>query len=213
MIINLEILEASYIYDKEEVLNLNTKILVPKMIERRRLTRASKLIIELISKINFNNERIIYGTGYGELLYTSKILKSILNNESVSPTDFQNSVYNTAVSYSSILSSNTSEILTISSGDKTSEKVLKVGAVKSLDLDNIILIASETMNIESINEINKCNSNLECAVLLKIRFTQKEANFVFKDFEGMKDIPKSLIDMFKIAMSFNEKNNVIGIKI
>ena len=82
-----------------------------------------------------------------------------------------------------------------------------------MDLDNIILIASETMNIESINEINKCNSNLECAVLLKIRFTQKEANFVFKDFEGMKDIPKSLIDMFKIAMSFNEKNNVIGIKI
>ena len=56
MIINLEILEASYIYDKEEVLNLNTKILVPKMIQRRRLTRASKLIIELISKINFNNE-------------------------------------------------------------------------------------------------------------------------------------------------------------
>ena len=88
-----------------------------------------------------------------------------------------------------------------------------MGAVKSLDLDNIILIASETMNIESINEINKCISNLECAVLLKIRFTQKEANFVFKDFEGMKDIPKSLIDMFKIAMSFNEKNNVIGIKI
>lgn len=57
----------------------------------------------------------------------------------ISPTDFQNSVYNTAVSYVSILMHNQYEILTISSGDKTSLNVLKAGALKALDGDEILL--------------------------------------------------------------------------
>ena len=126
MKINLEILSASYLFGEKEIENLNTKELVPAMILRRRLTRASKLIIELMSNVDFKEGRIIYGTSFGELLATSNILNAILKNDILSPTDFQNSVYNTAVSYASILFKNTSEILTISSGEQTSLKVLKV---------------------------------------------------------------------------------------
>ena len=111
MKINLEILDAAFLYDKKQITDLNTKELVPKMVLRRRLTRASKLVIELIPKVGFKNGRIIYGSGYGELLATSNILKAISNNSGVSPTDFQNSVYNTAVSYASILSDNNNKCI------------------------------------------------------------------------------------------------------
>ncbi len=57
----------------------------------------------------------------------------------------QNSVYNTAVSYASILFENKNEILTISSGDETSLKVLKAGGIKALDNDEVVLICSETL--------------------------------------------------------------------
>ena len=63
MKINLEITDASIIFGEKAVEDLNTKELVPKMVLRRRLTRASKLVIELMSKVEFNQGRIIFGTG------------------------------------------------------------------------------------------------------------------------------------------------------
>ena len=213
MKINLEILDASYIYNEIEVENLKTKEIVPKMILRRRLTKASKLVLELMNNVNFQHGRIVYGTGYGEVLATANILKAILNKDHVSPTDFQNSVYNTAVSYASIMAKNKSEILTISSGDKTSAKVLKVGAVKALDLDEILLISLETMNIENIEEINKCNNYLECAVLLKVKVTTEDSNFVYsKDLKDL-NLPSSVQDMFLIAKNYSKKNNIVEVNL
>jgi hypothetical protein len=87
----------------------------------------------------------------------------------LSPTDFQNSVYNTAVSYASILFENKNEILTISSGDETSFKVLKAGAIKALDNDEVVLICSETINIPNIQEVNSCIDFLESVVALKVK--------------------------------------------
>lgn len=213
MKINLEILNASYIFDEKEITNLNTKELVPKMMVRRRLTRASKLVIELLSKVNFKQGRIIFGTAYGELLATSKILNAISNKEIISPTDFQNSVYNTAVSYASILSKNTSEILTVSSGEETSLKVLKVGAIKALDNDEILLVCAESLNINSIEEINNCIKYLECAVALKVKLTLEEPTINFKDIQNT-EYPKSIEHIMHIAQSFNTNNkNIIEIDI
>lgn len=213
MKINLEILESSYLFDDKEIENLNTKELVPTMVLRRRLTRASKLVIELINNVNFNNGRIIYGTAYGELLATADILNAILKDDILSPTDFQNSVYNTAVSYSSILFKNNSEILTISSGDETSLKLLKVGAIKALDGDKLLLVCTETLNIENIDEVNNCIKYLETAVALKVKVTTQAATIDMSNIlnEGF---PKSIEHFMYIAKNVsNDKPNIIEVNL
>ncbi|CAM3499584.1 beta-ketoacyl synthase chain length factor [Arcobacter aquimarinus] len=211
MKINLEILESSYLFGNKEIENLNTKELVPTMVLRRRLTKAAKLVIELINNVNFNNGRIIYGTAYGELLATSNILNAILKNDILSPTDFQNSVYNTAVSYSSILFKNNSEILTISSGDETSLKALKVGAIKALDGDELLLICTETLNIDNIEEVNNCIEYLEVAVALKVRVTDQAATIDINNISN-EGFPKSVEHFMYIAKKFsNDKKNIIEV--
>lgn len=213
MKINLEILESSYLFGDKEIENLNTKELVPTMVLRRRLTKAAKLVVELINNVKFNNGRIIYGTAYGELLATADILNAILKDDILSPTDFQNSVYNTAVSYSSILFKNNSEILTISSGDETSLKLLKVGAIKALDGDELLLICTETLNIENIDEINNCIKYLETAVALKVRVTTQAATMDITNIlnEGS---PKSIEHFMYIAKNIsNDKQNIIEVNL
>lgn len=213
MKINLEILSASYLFGEKEIENLNTKELVPAMILRRRLTRASKLIIELMSNVDFKEGRIIYGTSFGELLATSNILNSILKNDILSPTDFQNSVYNTAVSYASILFKNTSEILTISSGEQTSLKVLKVGAIKALDEDEILLVCCETLNINNIEEVNYCIDFLESAVALKVKISKEKATINFENMQN-NAYPKAIEHILHIAKNFkNDKKNIIEVEI
>ncbi|NQY25212.1 MAG: beta-ketoacyl synthase chain length factor [Campylobacteraceae bacterium] len=213
MKINLKILDASYLYGENEISSLNTKKIVPKMMQRRRLTKASKLLLELMNNIRFTKGRIIYGTAFGELLATSKILKSILNEETVSPTDFQNSVYNTAVSYASILHNNEEEILTISSGDRTSLSVLKVAAVKAMDNDELLLLCSETINIENIDVLNKCQNYLECAVALRVKITQEEESLFYKTNKSEINVPISMRAMLNIAMNFKKSANVIGVEV
>lgn len=213
MEINLEILDATYIFNENEVKDLKTKELVPQMIFRRRLTRASKLLIELLSKIEIDNNRIIYGSSFGELLSSDNILKAIKNNDILSPTDFQNSVYNTAVSYYSILTKNEKEITTISSGDETSLKVLKAGAIKALDGDEIILVCCETLNIGNIEDINSCIKYLEVAVAVKIKLTLENETLFIKNTNNEK-FPMSITHILNIAKEFvREKKNIIKIKI
>lgn len=213
MKINLEILSATYLVADEEIGDLRTKELVPKMVFRRRLTRAAKLVVEAVDKVGFENGRIVYGSAFGELKASANILSAILNDQMISPTDFQNSVYNTAVSYLSILKNNKNEILTISSGDKTAEKILKVGAVKALDGDEILLLASETMNIENIEQINNCIDTLENVVALKVRVTEEKANINILN-ENNSKYPESISQMIEIAKNYDEnKQNVIEIQI
>lgn len=213
MKINLEILDASYIFANEAVSDLNTKKLVPKMVLRRRLTRASKLVIELMENIDAKDKRIVFGTSFGELLATSKILNAILEEDILSPTDFQNSVYNTAVSYASILFGNPNEILTISSGDETSLKVLKAGAIKALDEDELLLVVCETINIDKLEEVNDCIDFLESAVALKVKASSKETTINYNDFEE-KGFPKSVEHMLNIAKKFDKNSeNVIEVEL
>ncbi len=213
MKINLEILNSAFIFANEAIEELNTKELVPKMVLRRRLTRASKIAVFLANQIGINNERIIFGSSFGELPATANILNSILNKEPISPTAFQNSVYNTPVSYLSMLTNNKNEIMTISSGDNTSMNVLKAAAIKSLDEDTLVLIVIETLNIDNINQVNNCIDNLECGVALKVRISNKEKNLDFIDISNENNIPLSTLDMFNIAKQYqeDESKNIIEI--
>lgn len=212
MTIHLEILAASYIFAQNSVESLTTKELVPQMIIRRRLTQGSKLSIELISKLNAKgDERVICGSSFGELPTTASILNALYKKEPISPTDFQNSVYNTAISYFSILNKNKSEMLTISSGDETSLKVLRAGALKAIDGDELILICFETLNIENIEQVNKCIDYLESAVALRVKITQKEANMAVGKCD-MQGIANSISHMLYVAkQSEIIQNPILGI--
>ena len=213
MNINLEILDAFYLCDKKEIENLNTKELVPQMVFRRRLTKASKLVIEALAKLDSKNNRILYGSSFGELLASASILKAIINKDMLSPTDFQNSVYNTAVSYASILFANKKEILTISSGDTTSLKVLKAAAIKSLDKDELVLICSETLNIPNIEDINTCIEYMEVVVALKVKFTEEKETMNINNI-SLVGFPKSIEQIMFIAQNFNYNNkNIVKIDI
>lgn len=210
MKINLEIVDAAYIYAKEEIDELNTKELVPKMATRRRLTRASKIAVYLASKIAYNNERIVYGSSFGELYATENILETIAKQEAISPTQFQNSVYNIPVSYLSMLSNNKNEIMTISSGDKTSKDILKAGAIKSMDGDEIILMVIESLNINAIEDLNSCVDHLECGVALKVKLTTQQKNLEFDSLNELK-LPSSTVEMFNIAKKCSETKNIIEV--
>ena len=213
MKINLEIVKSACIYDNQEISNLNTKADVPKMVFRRRLTRAAKLIIELINKVEFKQGRIMYSSAFGELPATANILNAILNSEGISPTDFQNSVYNTPVSYSSILQKNETEIMTISCGDASSEKLLKMGAIKALDGDEILLLATETMNIDNIDTVNNCIEYLESAVAIIVKKTEQAPTLTSLDNIDTK-FPKSIAPLIALCKKCSsENNNIIGIEI
>ena len=213
MEINLEILDATYIFNENEVKDLKTKELVPQMVFRRRLTKASKLVIEALHKIDAKNSRIIYGSSFGELLSSSNILKAILDESMLSPTDFQNSVYNTAVSYASILFENKNEILTISSGDETSLKVLKAGAIKALDNDEVVLICSETINIPNIQEVNSCIDFLESVVALKVKISKEDSTINLENIT-LKGFPNSIKHLMFIAQNFDRtKKNIVRVDI
>ena len=214
MKINLEIIESAYVYAPKEIEDLNTKALVPKMIIRRRLTRAAKIAIYLENKVSLSNSRIIYGSSFGELGVTANILHAINANEAISPTHFQNSVYNTAVSYLSMLNENENEIMTISSGDKTSLNVLKAGAIKALDGDILWLLATETLNIDRIEEVNSCIDFLECGVALKVKLSDKKKTMDLSNIQNDKKMPLSVFHMLHIAQNIHhDKLNIIEVTV
>lgn len=200
MKVNLEIINRAYLLAQESIETPHLKTIVPNMLMRRRLTKAAKIIMELIEKVGFVQGRILCGSGYGELETTANILNAIKDSQPISPTDFQNSVYNTAVSYVSILMHNQYEILTISSGDKTSLNVLKAGALKALDGDEILLLCCETLNIPHIEDVNQCIDFLESGVALIVKQTDKPATVTLKK-SDVKGIAPSIREMLYLAQS------------
>ena len=212
MKINLEILDCAFISAEQEIEDLQTKKLVPKMVTRRRLTRAAKIVIYLADQVNFTKGRIVYGNNFGELNATANIINAIKDKESISPTHFQNSVYNTAVSYLSILHANQEEILTISSGDNTAKNVLKLGAVKALQGDTLLLLVTETLNIDKIEEVNHCIDYLECGAALKVRLSSDSPTVDHTKIEKIKGLPLSVQEIFALAKNLDkQKKNIIEV--
>ena len=199
MKVNLEILSSAYLLGEKSLELPRIKELVPQMMVRRRLTKAAKICVELLNSVeHFEGGRIICGSAFGELETTANILNAIKDEQPLSPTDFQNSVYNTAVSYLSILYHNHNEILTISSGDKTSLNVLKAGALKALDGDVLLLLCFETLDIPNIEQVNHCIDYLESGVALVVRATEEKATLTLQKSE-LAGVPNSISEMLYIA--------------
>ncbi len=157
--------------------DLDEKRIVPKMMLRRRLTRSARLMVYLADACGFSEGPVVYGSAYGEMQATADIVGAIAANEPISPTAFQNSVYNTAPSYFSLLHGNREEILTVSSGDATSANVLQTGALQAVThAKEVLLVCCEAINIPNIEEVNSCTDYLESGVALTLVPTESDVN-------------------------------------
>ncbi|MEN8303752.1 MAG: beta-ketoacyl synthase chain length factor [Campylobacterota bacterium] len=191
MRVNVEIVKYALVHDPLKLESLNEKELVKKMILRRRLSRASRILVNLADSCGFKTGTMVYGSAYGELIDTVSILEAIKKEDFVSPTAFQNSVYNTAPSYHSIVQGNTSEILTLSCGDSTSYKVMQQGALSTLSQDEVFVSSIEAMNFDGVEIFNKCKNELEYGISFVIKKTDKEANVKVEN-KLQKGVPASL---------------------
>ena len=193
----LNIISSHKIYAPTKIESLDEKKLVPNMMMRRRLTRNAKVMIYLSDKCGFEDGKVVYGSCYSELEETSKIADAALGDTPLSPTSFQNSVYNTAPSYFSLLKKDKDEIITISSGSKTSLDALKTAALQALvSKQRVLCVAIECINVKNIDEVNKCAGYLEAGVGVVIEISE--------DSDGAKEIQKcnivGIIDSLKDLM-------------
>jgi hypothetical protein len=195
----INICSASKIYDKTRIDDLEEKRLVPNMMLRRRLTRNAKVMLYLSDKCGFMNGKVVYGSCFGEIEETAKIADAVAFRTTLSPTVFQNSVYNTASSYFSLINSDTDEILTISNGMKTSLDALKIAALQALiHNEKILCVAVECLNIKNIEQINRCANFLEAGagVVLEITSDEKDAHEIESiKFEGIIDSLQVLMNV------------------
>ena len=213
MKINVEIVSYSLINDAVKIENLNEKELVPKMMIRRRLSRSSKIFIYLASETGFKTGNVVYGSAYGELIDSVSILESINNKTIVSPSSFQNSVYNTAASYHSIISGNKSEISTISSGDNTSHTIMKEAGLVLQRVDEVFVCSIEAMNFKGVEKINRCDNDLEYGIAFVLRKTNDKATLVVDSISEL-CVPKSLEWMKSLYdLCRKDKRNIVEIEL
>jgi len=203
MKVAVNILSAKKVYGLNKIDDLEEKRIVPKMILRRRLTRNAKIMLYIADKCGFKNGKIVYASAFGELQATAGITEAILNNTQISPTLFQNSVYNSAPSYFSLLNEDRDEIITISSGMKSSKDAIKTAALQSLvSKQSVLCVASECLNIENIDEVNSCTKYLEAGAGAVLEVTQDLDNAV--DIKDLKDdgVIDSLQDLISLVNMF-----------
>lgn len=216
MQINLEIVKYSKIEDTQKIENLNEKNIVTDMMLRRRLTRNARITLYLTDQIGSWDVPIIIGNAYGEVNETFDILRAIAAGETVSPTAFQNSVHNTPASYLSIVGKNKGYITTVSDLYETARSVLRVGAVKSLTYDTLLLIVSDSIDFERVDELNHCGVNImECGVAFLVRQTEKQATIALtqKIYPGYSPTIWPMLELFEHAMQLGEKEKIIAIEI
>ena len=165
MKMNFIVKAAAKVTADEKCENLDEKRIVPKMMLRRRLTRSARIMVYLADACDFRDGAVVYGSAYGEMQATADIVGAIDANEPISPTAFQNSVYNTAPSYFSLLHGNKQEILTIPSGDDTAANVLQTGVLQAVTPnEEVLLCSSEAHNIPTIAEGKQSPAYLESVV-------------------------------------------------
>jgi len=208
----LNLISSAKIYAPVKLENLDEKRLASNMMTRRRLTRNSKVMLYLSDKCGFENGKIVYGSCFSELEETAKIANAVLEEGMLSPTSFQNSVYNTAPSYFSLINKDTDEIITISSGMKTSLDTLKTAALQALvSGEKVLCVCVECINIKNIEEINRCTKFLEAgvAVVLEIAKDESEAKEIVPlQVEGIMD---SLQDLMSVVNMY--ENGIRKIKV
>jgi len=214
MKINLKILGSAYISADEKCDTLEEKVLVSNMMLRRRLTRGARIAIYLASKVGYDNEKIVFGSAYGEVQSTVSVVESIYNKTALSPTAFQNSVHNTPVSYLSIVSGNTAEVTTVSDLYDTSLSVLKTAAIKALKGDKVLVLNVDAFAFNGVEALNMCGvSQLESGVGLLVEVTTDEAN-IFIENRQNKNISPSLWQMLEVyEKSIVHENAILSVDV
>jgi len=191
------IISAAKVYAPEKIENLDERRLVPKMMLRRRLTRNAKIMLYLADKCGFKSGKVVYGSAYGELQSTVGITDAILENEQISPTLFQNSVYNAAPSYFSLLHSDKDEIITVSSGTRTSYEALRTAALQAvLSGERVLCVATECLDIPKIDELDICTSYLESGAAVVIEVVEDEEEVSELQQSSQDEIIDSLSHLF-----------------
>ncbi len=210
--IALNIVSAAKIYAPTKIEDLDEKRLAPNMMMRRRLTRNSKVMLYLADRCGFEGGKIVYGSCFSEIEETAKIANSVLEDTMLSPTSFQNSVYNTAPSYFSLINKDTDEIITISSGMETSLMTIKTAALQALiSGERVFCVCIECVNIKNIQEINRCAKYLEAGVGVVLEVAKDEAGA--KEIESLhvEGIINSLQDLMSVANMY--ENGCTKIKV
>lgn len=203
----INIVSAAKISAPQKIEDLDEKRIVPKMMLRRRLTRNAKIMLYLADKCGFTGGKIVYGSAFGELQSTVGITDAILNETPISPTLFQNSVYNSAPSYFSLLNGDKDEIITISSGRNTASAALKTAALQALiSGEKVLCVATECLDIANIEQVNSCTSSLEAGAGVVIEIAQDESDAL--ELELLKDegIIDSLSDLVTLV-NMSEKGD------
>lgn len=194
------VINSSLVYDRKKIEDLDEKRIVPKMMIRRRLTRNAKVLLYLADKCDFRDGKVVYGSCFSELEENAKIAKAVANDESISAISFQNSVYNTAPSYLSLIYKNTDEIITISSGMKTSLDALKSAVLQSLvSKQRVLCVCVECIDIENIEEVNNCTAYLEAGVAVVIEASEDLESAVKIEDKSIRGMIGSLNDLMSVA--------------
>ena len=89
------------------------------LMQRRRLNFLSKIFFYIVNHCEPKTHPlpIVFGSRYGELPRTMKILQSLGAKEPISPTDFSHSVHNTPVALYSIFTKNQQPMNAIAAGE------------------------------------------------------------------------------------------------
>ena len=210
----INIISAAKIYAPTKIEDLQEKRIVPKMMLRRRLTRNAKIMLYIADKCEFSGGKIVYASAFGELQSTVGITDAILNENAISPTLFQNSVYNSAPSYFSLLNVDKDEIITISSGMKSSLDALKTAALQALvSGERVLCVATECLDIENIEEVNSCTSYLESGAGIVLEIAQDENGA--KEIQDLKEngIIDSLSDLINVVNMSEKGENKVFIEL
>lgn len=206
----INIVSAAKVSAPVKIEDLEDKRIVPKMMLRRRLTRNAKIMLYIADKCAFEGTKIVYGSAFGELQSTVGITDAILNETQISPTLFQNSVYNSAPSYYSLLNGDKDEIITISSGMNSSKAALQTAALQALvSGEQVLCVATECLDINMIEQVNSCTSFLEAGAGVVLEIAQDEVGAV--ELESLSDdgIIDSLSDLTSLVnMSEKESKKV-----
>ncbi len=210
MKVAFNVISAAKIYAPKKIDNLYEKRIVPTMMLRRRLTRNAKIMLYLADQCAFKGKKIVYGSAYGELQATAGITDAILRNEQISPTFFQNSVYNTAPSYFSLLHSDKDEIITISSGKRTSIEALRTAVLQAvISNEQVLCVVTECLNIPKIDDLEICTSFLESGAAVVIEVAKDNQNAVEIQKSNQDEIIDSLSHLFWLVDNQKTKKVLI----
>jgi len=204
----INIISAAKISAPTKIEDLEDKRIVPKMMLRRRLTRNAKIMLYIADKCEFTGGKIVYGSAFGELQSTVGITDAILNETQISPTLFQNSVYNSAPSYFSLLNVDKDEIITISSGMNTSKAALQTAALQALvSGERVLCVATECLDIAKIEQVNSCTSFLEAGAGIVLEIAEDESGAVEIESLVEEGVIDSLSQLFTIV-KMKENNKI-----